>query len=106
MMDDNSCVAEMNHLVNEMERMDDDLALHLTTEFAARARSGNIQAPLEFARLQIHAWCARAARQGAYDAEVLASTMMAIDTMDREDLVAMIRALVQRAHDTTRRPAA
>ncbi|MHB1169651.1 MAG: hypothetical protein ACYC28_10280 [Longimicrobiales bacterium] len=105
-MHDNAWDAEMNHLVDEMERMDDDLARHLTTAFATRARTGAKQTPLDFARLQIQAWCARAARQRAYDDEVLGSTLLAVEKMDREDLMAMIRALVQRAQDTSRRPAA
>jgi len=105
-MHDNTCDAEMNNLVDEMERMDDDLGQHLAAAFAARTRSGATHPPLEFARLQIQAWCARAARQRAYDDEVLGSTLLAVEKMDREDLMAMIRALVQRAQDTSRRPAA
>lgn len=105
-MNDSRGTAELDHLINEMERMDEDLARHLAAEFEARSRAGAPLAPIEFARLQIRAWCAQASRQGAYDAEVIGSMAMAVDTMGRQDLAALIRSLAFIVRDTPRRPAA
>jgi hypothetical protein len=105
-MNDSRCTAEMDHLIGEMDRMDEDLARHIADEFEAVRRTGSPSGTLEFARLQIQAWCARAARQQLYDSEVLASTMMAIESMDRRELAEMIRVLAYRARSTPRRPAA
>lgn len=98
--------SEIDHLVREMERVDDALAAHLQelSHDSASAASRDSLPPLEFARTQIKAWCA--AGRGRYDAEVLASTAMAVDTMTREELVLLLRALLQHSKPVRRRPAA
>lgn len=100
--------SEIHRLVHEMERVDCALAEHLQGLHAKRTRSrtgGSRTPPLDFARAQIKAWCA--AHHGKYDAEVLASTIMAVDTMTRRELAALLRGLAWRLKaERRRRPAA
>lgn len=98
----------IHRLVREMERVDCALAEHLQALHVKgkRSRTGGRRIPsLDYARSQIKAWCV--AHRGKYDAEVLASTIMAVDTMTRRELAGLLRGLAGRLKaDRQRRPAA
>ena len=95
--------SELDLLVAQMEQVDDALGHHLRT---AQAEHGERPLPLDYCRMQVKAWCARAARRGAYSREVLLSTIMAIDAMSSDELAFLIRDLVGRTKASTSRPAA
>lgn len=95
-----------DRLLGEMERVDRGLARHLRATHPrpfGQERRGSLP-PLDYARVQIKAWCE--ARSGEYDAEVLASTLLAIDTMDRCELAAFLRRLLGRRKAQYRRSVA
>jgi hypothetical protein len=94
--------SEVDHLLVEMDRVDDGLARHLSQ----CASSTNGASPSQYVRMQIKAWCAAAGRRGLYDPEVLGSLMMAVDTMDEDELSGVIRGLAERLRHSTPRPAA
>jgi hypothetical protein len=100
--------SEIHRLVHEMERVDCALATHLRAvhdDVKGSGRSGSGALPLTYARAQIKSWCN--AHRGMYDPEVLSSTMMAVDTMSRRDLAALLRGLAaQLKANRKRRPAA
>ena len=96
---------EVEKLVGEMDRVDTALGLYLAEHASVRVTADPGTPALEYARLQIQAWCAAAARRGAYDTEVLAATLHAIETMTRTELAAFIRSLAGAAFDSGR-PAA
>ena len=108
-MDSPEQFAEVDRLLVEMDRVDDALAVHLDNANNANCggkRTRDLRPPLEFARLQIKAWCVTAGKRGRYDAEVLRVTMMAIDAMNRRELAEMLGRLLKRAEEMTTRPAA
>lgn len=96
-------VAELDALVAQMELVDDALGRHLRS---TQVKRGARPLALDYCRMQVKAWCARAARRGAYSREVLLSTIMAIDAMNSEELALLIRDLVGRTKASTSRPAA
>jgi hypothetical protein len=105
-MNDSRSTAKTGRLASEMERMDESLPRRPTADVQTHSLATPSQSPLEFARLQVQAWCARAARQQKYDGEAAASTALAITRMDRNELTATIRALAHTAQSTPRRPTA
>ena len=93
-MTKNGRYGEVDALVREMERVDMALARHLAEHLGARVNAKPGTPPLEYARLQVQAWCAAAARRGDHDLEVLAATLHAIETMTRAELAAFLRSLL------------
>ena len=96
---------DIDRLVEDMEAVDDALAIHLADVIHRRAHQRQSAPPLEYMRLQIKAWCAAAARRGTYNTEAVLATLMAVDQMDRNDLAALVRGLVREAV-SMRQPAA
>lgn len=99
-MTKNGRYGEVDGLVREMERVDLALAQHLSEHLGARVNAKPGTPPLEYARLQVQAWCTAAARRGDHDPEVLAATLHAIETMTRAELAAFLRSLLGAAGDT------
>ncbi len=98
--------SEIHRLVHEIERVDSALAKHLHNVHAGVRNSlpgGRGALPLTYARAQIKSWCV--AHRGKYDPEVLAATIMAVDTMTRRELATLLRGLAA-LKDSRRRPAA
>ncbi|MHB1170159.1 MAG: hypothetical protein ACYC28_12845 [Longimicrobiales bacterium] len=93
-MTNNGRGREVDTLVHEMERVDMALGQHLSEHLGARLNAGPGTPALEYARLQVQAWCTAAAHRGDYDVGVLAATLHAIETMTRAELVAFLRSLL------------
>lgn len=93
-MTKNNPYDEVTALVHEMERVDMALGQHLAEHLGARVNAKPGTPPLEYARLQVQAWCTAAARRGDHDPEVLAATLYAIEIMTRAELAAFIRSLL------------
>lgn len=104
-MESSDLCTEIDRLVEEMEAVDNALGAHLADVMRRRVRQRQSVPPLDYMRLQIKAWCAAAARRGAHNGDVLATTLMAVDQMERDDLAALVRSLIRDA-GAAGRPAA
>ena len=93
-MTNNGRYGDVDVLVHEMERVDTALGQHLAEHLGARVNARPGTPALEYARLQVQAWCTAAAHRGDYDVEVPAATLHAIETMTRAELAAFLRSLL------------
>lgn len=87
--------ADVERLVAEMDRVDEALARHLSDVVVTRNAEGRLLDGSEYARLQVQAWCVAAAKRGELDPEALAVTTAGIEDMDKEELSAMIRRMLE-----------